>query len=500
MRQSQNLQIKQGQTLVMTQQLQQSIKLLQYNAQELQAFLSVECEQNPFLHSEDPMETADSSDSQDDFENDNQSDASEEDAQTESNTAIESTAAIDQIESVELAGNAADESWDYAPSERIAVTGRSKDGDAFESDEMGEVKITLKEHLSTQFLVDAADPIKRRLGLHLIDMVDEAGYIKDDFGDIALQLGTKESLLEEILADLQACDPIGVCARDLQECLSLQLIERDRFDPAMAALIANLDLLAAAKIDQLLKVCGVERDDLNDMIAEIRSLNPKPGLAFAHDLTEQALPDVIVKRESNNKWKVELNSSTLPRVLVNREYHSQIVTHANGADKKYMSDQMNHANWLTKAMDQRAQTIVKVATDIVIQQENFFKLGIHHLKPLTLKDIAASTGYHESTISRVTTGKYMMTPRGLFELKYFFTSGLSHSRGGEDVSSSTVKFLIKQIIDVEDGAHPCSDDEIAARLEKKGINVARRTVAKYRESLHIPSSSQRKRVNLQMVG
>lgn len=236
------------------------------------------------------------------------------------------------------------------------------------------------------------------------------------------------------------------------------------------------------------------------MIAEIRSLNPKPGLEFAHDITEQALPDVIVKREAGNKWKVELNNAVLPRVLVNREYHSEIVTHAKGADKKYLSDQMNHANWLVKAMDQRAQTIVKVATDIVIQQENFFKLGIHHLKPLTLKDIAISTGYHESTVSRVTTGKYMMTPRGLFELKYFFTSGLSHARGGEDVSSSTVKFQIKQIIDAEDGMHPCSDDEIAARLKKQGVNVARRTVAKYREAMHIPSSSQRKRVKLQMAG
>lgn len=491
MRQTQNLQLRQSQTLVMTQQLQQSIKLLQYNALELQAFITTECEQNPFLIAEDPSDTSASSEP-DDFDNAEYTDEGAAEAPVN-----EETRAID-VDSTELAGNASDESWDYEPSERITVTNRNKDGDAFERDDLGEVKISLKEHLAAQFLVDATDPIKRRLGLHLIDLVDEAGYIKEDLSELAEQLGTEETLLEEALTALQTCEPVGICARDLQECLSLQLKERERLDPAMAALLANLDLLASARIDPLLKICGVDRDDLNDMIAEIRSLNPKPGLAFSHDLTEQALPDVIVKRESNNKWKVELNSATLPRVLVNREYHAQILTHANGADKKYMSDQMNHANWLVKAMDQRAQTIVKVATDIVIQQENFFKLGIHHLKPLTLKDIAISTGYHESTISRVTTGKYMMTPRGLFELKYFFTSSLSHSRGGEDVSSSTVKYLIKQIIDSEDGGHPCSDDEIAARLKKQGINVARRTVAKYREAMHVPSSSQRKRVNLQM--
>jgi RNA polymerase sigma-54 factor len=498
MRQSQNLQIKQGQSLVMTQQLQQSIKLLQYNAQELQAFLSIECEQNPFLLAEDPIESQPASE-----ENET---AAEQDAKIDSDADAEldhrddATTAVDELQQTELAGNTNDESWDYEPSERISITQRNSDGDAFERDDMGEVKITLKEHLSAQFLVDETDPVKRRLGLHLIDLVDEAGYIKEDLGELADQFGTEETLLEEVLLKLQACDPAGICARDLSECLALQLKERDRFDPAMEALVAHLDLLASARIDQLLKVCGVEREDLNDMIAEIRSLNPKPGLAFAHDLTEQALPDVIVKREGGNKWKVELNQATLPRVLVNREYHAQIVMNAQGADKKYLSDQMNHANWLVKAMDQRAQTIVKVATDIVIQQENFFKLGIHHLKPLTLKDIAASTGYHESTISRVTTGKYMMTPRGLFELKYFFTSGLAHARGGDDVSSSTVKYLIKQIIDEENSQAPCSDDDIAERLKKQGINVARRTVAKYRESLHIPSSSQRRRVNLQMAG
>ena len=267
----------------------------------------------------------------------------------------------------------------------------------------------------------------------------------------------------------------------------------------MEALINNLDLLGAAKFDALKKACGIEEEDLRDMIAEIRALNPKPGSEFQHEVVEQAVPDVIVARKKN-KWIVELNNMTLPKVLVDREYHAELTKLAGKTDKKYMAERLYHANWLVKAMDQRAQTIVKVASEIVLQQENFFKLGIHHLKPLTLKEIAAVTGYHESTISRVTTGKYMMTPRGLFELKYFFTSGVGHAAGGDDVSSATVKHLIKEIIDGEDGQKPISDEQIAKDLKAKGVDVARRTVAKYREALHIPSSSKRKRLNASSLG
>lgn len=498
MRQSQNLQIKQGQSLVMTQQLQQSIKLLQLNALELQTYLSAECEQNPFLQAEDPSETSEHDEEREALNEGEEKNLENDDAPSHADEHLEQ-APVDAVPEPAADEQVMDSSWDYEPSERIQVTQRNKEGDVYDEHDTREQKISLKEHVSTQLLLSERDVVKRAIGLHLIDLLNESGYIKEDFANIAVQLGCTEALLEEVLKTLQHCEPAGICARDLEECLSLQLIERDRFDPAMAALIAHLDLLAASKIDQLLKICAVERDDLNDMIHEIRSLNPKPGLAFSHEISEQALPDVIVKREQGNKWKIELNNATLPRVLVNREYHAKIVTHANGADKKYVAEQMNHANWLVKAMDQRAQTIVKVATDIVIQQENFFKLGIHHLKPLTLKDIAASTGFHESTISRVTTGKYMMTPRGLFELKYFFTSGLSHSRGGDDVSSATVKHLIKKIIDEENSEMPCSDDDIAAKLGKQSINVARRTVAKYREAMHIPSSSQRRRMKLQRV-
>lgn len=488
--QSPQLQLKQTQSLVMTQQLQQSIKLLQYNALELQAFIAMECEKNPFLQSEDLDYSSDSAE--------NTGEELSEPPEVHVNDEIravdsDSLPAEESWQEKETGG--ADNTWDYAPQERTAIISRSSDGDIFDRDDIGERKPTLKEHLLKQLPLEIPDPILQRIGAHLIDLVDESGYLKEDIHSIAKQLGTSEGLVEQVLVVVQRFDPAGVCARSLKECLSLQLIEQDRFDPAMRALIENLELLAAAKLDQLKRKCGVDDEDLSEMIAEIRALNPKPGLEFEHEITQTALPDILVKRDGN-KWKIELNNATLPRVLVNREYHAEIVTHAKGADKKYVSEQMNNANWLAKALDQRANTIVKVATEIVMQQESFFKMGIHHLKPLTLKDVATATGYHESTVSRVTTGKYMMTPRGLFELKYFFTSGLSHSKGGEDVSSQTVKHLIKEAIDKEPASAPLSDDDIAAALKKQNINVARRTVAKYREALGIPSSMHRRRLKI----
>lgn len=484
MKQSQSLQVKQGQSLVMTQQLQQSIKLLQYNSLELLNFITHECEQNPLLVSEDPNSV-----SVDPHEF--SADASTADEQADSDY-DNSNASADNDTTAEPA---AIDNWDYQPSERFESSApRDKHGGFLDLQDQQEHNITLKEHLSKQFLVDEKDATQRSIGLFLIDLVDEAGYIKEDLASVADQLGTTPQHVEAALLQLQQCEPAGICARDLAECLALQLKEQNRYDPAIAKLLEHLDLLGAAKFDALRKACNVEDEDLREMIAEIRTLNPKPGADFHHEIIEQAVPDVIVKRQTN-KWMVELNSATLPKVLVNREYHAELTEHARGTDKKYITERLYHANWLVKAMDQRAQTIVKVATEIIQQQDNFFKLGIHHLKPLTLKEIAAETGYHESTISRVTTGKYMMTPRGLFELKYFFTSGLNHAAGGDDVSSSTVKHLIKEIIEAEDGQRPISDENIADQLKGKGIEVARRTVAKYREALHIPSSSKRKRLN-----
>ncbi len=480
----QSLQLRQSNQLVMTQQLQQSIKLLQLNSLELSAFIALECERNPFLQAEDPEHEA--------------SDAPEERVETpESQDEGEPEAAIEEPPAQEFEGDSFDASgaYDYTPSERITIVARNKDGDVFEDEDAQGKEVTLHEHLMTQLGVAVTDPIYRAIGERLIDAVDEAGYIKDDLGELAEQLGTSLQMVEEVLATVQKFDPAGVGARNLAECLTLQLIEQNRLDPAMQSLLANLDLIGKGQLAQLQRKCGVDEDDFKEMIAEIRALNPKPGLVYEHETTQTVEPDVIVKRDNTGKWRVELAQSAMPRVLVNRQYIAEIGSKAQGADKKFITENIGNANWLVKALDQRANTILKVATELVAEQEGFFRLGIHYLKPLTLKDIAAATGFHESTVSRVTTNKYMMTPRGLFELKYFFTSSVSHARGGDDVSSETVKHMIRELIEAEVSTKPLSDDDIAEKLGQKGVTVARRTVAKYREALHIPSSTHRKRLN-----
>ncbi len=461
----------------MTQALQQSIKLLQMNAQELQSYIENELEKNPFLQPGEEEASAER-------EQSGEEESTAEDAPAEP---------MENWESADAADSGDD--WEYTPAERMQISPRSEGGEDADFQDTKAEDITLRQHLMNQAYVEIADPIEQRIAQHLIDMVDEAGYIRDDLKALSAQLGVEAALIERVLAKLQKLDPIGVCARDLRECLALQLKDKDRLDPAMETLLDNLSLLASAQLDVLRRKCSVDEEDLRAMIAEIRALNPKPGLPFLHEIVQPVEPDVLMKKEQG-RWHIELNSSTLPKVLVNRRYYAKVSVSAKGADRKYMSEHMNAANWLLKALDQRANTILKVATDIVAQQDGFFRLGIHHLKPLTLKDIAAATGFHESTVSRVTTGKYIMTPRGLYELKYFFTSGLNHAAGGDDVSSETVRHLIKELIDKESPKNILSDDDIAEVLKARNINVARRTVAKYREGMHIPSSTQRRRLKL----
>jgi RNA polymerase sigma-54 factor len=297
-----------------------------------------------------------------------------------------------------------------------------------------------------------------------------------------------------VLTILQGFDPPGVCARSLDECLAIQLKERDRFDPAMQTLVAHLDLLAKRDLPALRRLCGVGEEDLTDMIAEIRQLNPKPGLAFGSTLVQPIVPDVFVRPGPDGGFIVELNSDTLPKVLVNQIYHAEVAkTTKNDKDKTYLADCLQTATWLIRALDQRAKTILKVATEIVRQQDAFFANGVQHLRPLNLKTIADAIDMHESTVSRVTANKYMATSRGIFELKYFFTSAIAAADGGEAHSAEAVRHRIRQLIDAEDAQHVLSDDTIVERLRTAGIDIARRTVAKYREAMRIPSSVQRRR-------
>src|SRR5436305_1863432 len=354
--------------------------------------------------------------------------------------------------------------------------------------------LDLADHLAEQLALTVTNPARRMIGQYLIDLVDEAGYLNGDVALVAEKLGAPVGEVEAVLAILQGFDPPGVCARNLTECLAIQLKECNRFDPAMQALVAHLDLLAKRDLAALRRLCGVGDEDLTDMIGEIRKLNPKPGLAFGSVQMQPIVPDVFVRSGPDGGFVIELNSDTLPKVLVNQTYHAELAkTAKNDKDKSYLADCLQTATWLMRALDQRAKTILKVSTEIVRQQDAFFLHGVQHLRPLNLKTIADAIGMHESTVSRVTANKYMATNRGIFELKYFFTSAIASADGGEAHSAEAVRHRIKQLIDAERPDHVLSDDTIVERLRTAGVDIARRTVAKYREAMRIPSSVQRRR-------
>ncbi|HVY56595.1 MAG TPA: RNA polymerase factor sigma-54, partial [Xanthobacteraceae bacterium] len=371
--------------------------------------------------------------------------------------------------------------------------GGRPDGD-YNLESFVSAETTLADHLAGQLLLAVADPARRLIGQHLIDLVDESGYLAGDPALVAERLGAPISEVEAVLRILQTFDPPGVCARNLTECLAIQLRERDRLDPAMRALLDNLQLLARRELAALKKICGVGDEDMADMIAEIRRLDPKPGSRFGSAPVQPIVPDVFVRPGPDGGWLVELNSDTLPKVLVNQSYYASVSrTVKNDAEKSYLADCMQTATWLVRALDQRAKTILKVATEIVRQQDAFLTHGVQHLRPLNLKTVADAIAMHESTVSRVTANKYMATSRGTFELKYFFTSAIAASDGGEAHSAEAVRHRIRQLIDAESAHDVLSDDTIVEKLREAGIDIARRTVAKYREAMRIPSSVQRRR-------
>jgi RNA polymerase sigma-54 factor len=327
----------------------------------------------------------------------------------------------------------------------------------------------------------------------IIEQVDETGYLLASTLDLAGRLGVPLAEVERVLAIVQSFDPTGVAARSLAECLALQAKEADRYDPAMARLIDNLDYLAKGNFSALKRICGVDDEDLGDMVRELRAYDPKPGCRFAGgERVEAAVPDVFVARRGFG-WAIELNSATLPRLLVNRRYYAELTDGADRRSKAWLSECLASANWLMKALDQRARTIVKVCSEIVKQQDGFFRHGVAQLRPLTLRQVAEAIGMHESTVSRVTSNKYLACDRGLYELKYFFTSGIQSNDGGDAVSAEAVKSHIKALIAAEEPRAILSDDQLVELLRAKGFDIARRTVAKYREAIGLGSSVQRRR-------
>ncbi|HRK98659.1 MAG TPA: RNA polymerase factor sigma-54 [Alphaproteobacteria bacterium] len=479
---TQSLDLRQQHSLVMTPQMQQAVKLLQMNNLELQDFLEAEMVQNPLLEKVEPeSEGGDTSQNEEgdddelDFPDSDSSDSYTDDAYS------------------------AQEDFDAGSKmAEIGSGGRSDFSDSlpdFENSLVGQK--TLRDHLLGQLHIEAETPLERSLGTLLIDRLDEAGYLREDLRTLAQQFGCLPDALTKVLDKLKTFDPTGVFAHDLSECLALQLEEQGLYSDAMRLLVSNLPLLGQHEIKKLAKLCGVSEAEISVMAGTIRGLNPRPSSEFEHIVAQTAIPDVLMKALPKNiggGWRVELNSDTLPRVLVNRDYYTHVSSRTNDKqEKEYLSVQLANASWLVKALDQRAQSILKVASEIVERQDGFFLYGIEFLKPLTLREVAEVVDLHESTVSRVTTGKFIGTPRGLLELKFFFTSSIDGTDGGS-ISSESVKARIKALTDEENPAKVLSDEELVEILNKEGMNIARRTIAKYREALGIPSSVLRRRM------
>ena len=491
--------------MVMTPQLLQAIKLLQLPNIELAAYIENELERNPLLERADDFHPSEPENEpaalfEGPAPREGEADWASQDLETDAGALAQNLGTeLDNAFGPDRAPTPAElppsmEGHGLSATSWSGVAGGGSDAIAPNLEAYAAAEISLGDHLARQAAIVLIDPADMMIGRALIDALDEAGYLTGSLEELADRLGAPAARVESVLRRMQQLEPTGVFARNLAECLSLQLIERNRFDPAMEALIANLPLLAKRDHVGLRRVCGVDDDDLSDMIAEIRRLEPKPGRAFGAPPEQLATADVFVSLAPDNSWRIELNSEALPRVLINETYVASIKRgRTSEADRLFLTANLQNANWLTKSLEQRARTILKVATEIVRRQDGFFIEGVVGLRPLNLKTVADAIGMHESTVSRVTSNKYIHTPRGLFEMKYFFSTSIASNGVGEAHSAESVRFKIKQMIDAEDPQDVLSDDVIVARLKVADIVIARRTVAKYRDSLRIPSSVDRRR-------
>jgi RNA polymerase sigma-54 factor len=502
---SAGLQLRQSQSLVMTPQLMQSIRLLQFSHVELTRFIEQEVERNPLLElvssdndQSDPVSEAAEPAKPQAAEGDQGEDASwagNADSQAERMTSEidaryenvfpddHGTERVDQPEFID--------NWKSMPG---SDGGRS--GEGYDLDDFAARAPTLRDHVAEQIAFAFAEPAERLIATELADQLDAAGYMVGDMAETVERLSADPEQVEGVLARLQEFEPAGLFARSLSECLALQLARKNRLDPAMAALVNNLELLARRDFAALTRICGVDEEDLLDMMAEIRALDPKPGTRFETGSSEMIVPDVSVRPSSDGGWNVELNPDTLPRVLVNQTYFTTVTGKMpkDAAGHDFLGECLQTANWLARSLDQRARTIMKVASEIVRQQDAFLLHGVDHLRPLNLKAVAEAIGMHESTVSRVTSNKYMITPRGVFELKYFFTVSIASAQAGGDAhSAESVRHRIRVLVDQEAPEAVLSDDDLVDLLKKAGVEIARRTVAKYREAMAIPSSVQRRR-------
>jgi RNA polymerase sigma-54 factor len=496
----QRLEMRQGQSLVMTPQLLQAIKLLQLSHLDLAAYVESELERNPLLERPEgdaeaaaPEPDRDRTDADDRWIEDDLAPTRGE-IERELDTGLDNVFPDENPVPVRAAGADADR-LPLVPTSRASGGSRASHEDGPDFEAMLRSETSLSGHLEPQLDLATRDPRERIIGRHLIDAIDEAGYLGEPVGDVADRLGAAPDEVERVLALIHAFDPPGIGARDLGECLAIQLRAKDRLDPAMRALLGRLDLVAKRDLPGLRRLCGVDDDDLAEMLAEIRALEPKPGRAFGGAPLQVLVPDVLVRAAPDGSFAVELNPDTLPRVLVNQTYYARVARSARGeGDRAFLTECLQSANWLARSLDQRAKTILKVAAEIVRRQDGFFRHGVAFLRPLNLKSVADEIGMHESTVSRVTSNKAIGTGRGTFEMKYFFTAAIAGSAGFDSHSSEAVRHRIRRLVDAEAPDDVLSDDALVQKLKAEGIDIARRTVAKYRESLRIPSSVDRRRL------
>lgn len=493
------LNLRQSQTMTMTPQLLQSIKLLQLTQLELEQFVDQQVESNPLI---ERVSAADENFSDRDSGSSNEQSDAESSDWASADLEVSAAAISDKLDT-SLANVFPDDpgngdggstaSLGSGPLPGLPMAGRGES--SYSLEEFVQSAPSLRDVVMEQIPFVFSDRVEQAIAAELTDRLDERGYVEFENRALAERLGCAQGDVSKVLSGLQTCDPAGIFARDLAECLSLQCARNNRLDPAMQVLLDNLDLLARRDFKSLSQMCGVDEGDLIDMLDEIRRLDPRPGLVYEASPTQTIVHDVEVSAAPDGTWRIELNNDALPRIIVDRHYYAEVSGSKLKKDEKtFIADCMANATWLERSLDQRATTILKVATEIVRQQDGFLTDGVSGLKPMTMKSVAEAISMHESTVSRIASNKYMMTPRGLFEIRYFFTVAISGTGdGAEEHSSESVRQRIRDLINNETLQKVLSDDTLVSLLKDEGIEIARRTVAKYREGMNIASSVQRRR-------
>jgi RNA polymerase sigma-54 factor len=501
---SQRLQVRQVQSLVMTPQLQQAIKLLQMSNLELSAYVEEQLVENPMLEARD--QAADTSDFDDEPQRETREAAPLE--RDSADVLGEDAGFGRQLEASDTnyanvwddgsvgGGEAGGESSGLIWENRGGTGGpgdSASDGQGWEA--YTESPVSLREHLEAQIGEEFPDPIIRRVAILIADQLDVSGYFIGDFAELAYLLGVSQQAVADVHQRFLQFDPPGIGARSLSECMAIQLQEMGALDAPMRCLLDQLALIGKGDFQRLARLCGTDLSGLSGMMERLKSCAPRPAAAFDHEPVVTVIPDVFVRRAADGGWNIELNAEALPQVLASRTYYATIRRQARGVEAmEFVTEQWQSANWLVKALDQRANTILKTATAIVESQDRFFEEGISGLRPMTLRDVAEAIGMHESTVSRVTNGKYVSTPRGVLELKFFFSTAIANAGGADAHSAEAVRHRLRQLIEAETIANVLSDEKLVELLEEEGVTVARRTVAKYREGMNIPTSSRRRRL------